>query len=44
MEFGAVPGNYDHIIVNNDLDKAYAELKQILDKDIVDMMKNKKAC
>jgi len=32
MEYAAVPGNYDHIIVNNDLDTAYTELKQILSK------------
>jgi guanylate kinase len=43
MEYAAVAGNYDHIIVNNDLDTAYAELKQILSKDLEEMTKGKKA-
>jgi guanylate kinase len=30
LEYGAVPGAYDHIIINDDLEKAYSSLKQAI--------------
>lgn len=34
MDYAQQPGSYDHIIVNDDLEKAYQELRQLLIDDI----------
>jgi len=31
MEFGAVPGNFDVVIINDDVDQAYSRLRNFLD-------------
>lgn len=30
LEYGAIPGNYDHVIINDDLEKAYDSLKKAI--------------
>ncbi len=30
LEYGAVPGSYDHIIINDDLENAYESLKKAI--------------
>ncbi|KAI9336680.1 guanylate kinase [Pilaira anomala] len=30
LEYGAIPGNYDHVIINDDLEKAYNSLKKAI--------------
>lgn len=30
LEYGALPGSYDHVIINDDLEKAYNSLKNAI--------------
>jgi len=41
MDYGAEAGAYDHIIVNDDLETAYVQLKEILSKDLETIQKSK---
>lgn len=34
MEYGETPGNFDAVIVNNDVDKAYAQLRDFIFKHV----------
>ncbi|CAF2360676.1 unnamed protein product [Rotaria sp. Silwood2] len=42
MEFSKEPGMYDHIILNDQLDVAYQQLKEILRKDIEAVLEQQK--
>ncbi|CAF1129818.1 unnamed protein product [Adineta steineri] len=42
MEFSKQPGVYDHIIINDKLDVAYKDLKEVLRKDIETVLKQHK--
>ncbi|CAF1106562.1 unnamed protein product [Rotaria sp. Silwood1] len=42
MEFSKEPGVYDHIVINDKLDVAYNDLKEILHKDIEAVLQQQK--
>lgn len=43
MEFSKEPGMYDHIVLNDQLDSAYQQLKQILQNDIDAVVEKQKS-
>ncbi|CAF4224279.1 unnamed protein product, partial [Rotaria magnacalcarata] len=43
IEFSKVPGMYDYVVLNDQLDTAYQALKEILRKDIDAVLEQQKS-